>query len=291
LFWPYAYGDFFYYALWPDEYEYYDPFWAYGYVDVYEAIFAPYTYDEYVGGAGASTHMRQLTQSVAQSCLDEAAEVTGWPINEIVDVVQPDQQQNALLDDLGNAVAQASDVIKAHCPTTVSFTPAGRLDDMHERLEGLLQAANIVWPPLTRFYDSLNDEQKARFNSIGTKQAGRSPQSANANPTAECGANVMGWPSEQIDRVVRPDNAQRMKLEALQSAAAQAADIIGAACPSEIPPTPPARLEAVRNRLQAMLQGVETIQPALASFYDALNDNQKARFNTMGQQLFARNQE
>jgi hypothetical protein len=31
----FAYGDFFYYALWPAEYEYYDPFWAYGYVDVY----------------------------------------------------------------------------------------------------------------------------------------------------------------------------------------------------------------------------------------------------------------
>ena len=41
--------------------------------------------------------------------------MTGWPLNEIVDVVQPDQEQNALLDDLGNAVVQASDVIKAHC--------------------------------------------------------------------------------------------------------------------------------------------------------------------------------
>jgi hypothetical protein len=142
-------------------------------------------------------------------------------------------RRDALLDELGNAVVQASDVIESHCPTTVSFTPAGRLDDMHERLDGLLQAANIVLPALTKFYDSLNDEQKARFNSIGANQAGRPPQSANANPTAECGANVMGWPSEQIDRVVRPDNAQRMKLEALQSAAAQAADIIGAACPSK----------------------------------------------------------
>jgi hypothetical protein len=99
-------------------------------------------------GGGASTPIRQLTQSVAQSCVDEAAEVTGWPTNEIVDVVQPDQEQNALLDDLGNAVVQASDMITAHCPTTVSFTPAGRLYDMHERLEGLLQAANIVLPPL-----------------------------------------------------------------------------------------------------------------------------------------------
>jgi hypothetical protein len=235
--------------------------------------------------------MRQLTQSVAQSCLDEAAEVTGWPIIEIVDVVQPDQQQNALLDELGNAVVQASDVIKDDCPTTVSFTPAGRLDDMHERLEGLLQAANLILPPLTRFYDSLNNEQKARFNSIGTNQTNRAPQLANANPMAECGANVMGLPSEQIDRVIRPDNAQRVKLEALQSAAAHAADSISAACPSEIPPTQPARLEAVRNRLQAMLQGVEIIQPALADFYDALNDDQKALFNTMGKQLFAQNRQ
>ena len=182
-------------------------------------------------------------------------------------------------------------MIKANCPTTVSFTPAGRLDDMHQRLEGLLQAANIVLPPLIKFYDLLNHEQKARFNRIGANQTGRSPQPENANPTAECGANVMGWPSDQIDRVLRPDYAQRVKLEALQAAAAQAADIITAACPSEIPPTPPARLEAVRNRLQAMLQGVETIQPALADFYDALNDDQKARFNIMGKQLFAENHE
>ncbi len=53
LFWPYAYGDFFYYALWPDDYEYVDPFWAYGYGDIYEAIFSPYSYDQYVAGPQA----------------------------------------------------------------------------------------------------------------------------------------------------------------------------------------------------------------------------------------------
>lgn len=50
LFWPYAYGDFFYCGLWPDDYCYYDPFWAYGYGDIYEAIFFPYSYEEYVSG-------------------------------------------------------------------------------------------------------------------------------------------------------------------------------------------------------------------------------------------------
>jgi len=89
----------------------------------------------------SSTRLRQLTRSVAQSCVDEAAEVTGWPINDIADIVQPDQQQSALVDDLGNAIGQASDVIKAHCPTSVALTPAGRLKDMHEPMDGLLQAA------------------------------------------------------------------------------------------------------------------------------------------------------
>ena len=40
-----------------------------------------------------------------------------------------------------------------------------------------------------------------------------------------------------------------------------------------------------------MLQGVETVRPALADFYNSLSDDQKARFNTMGRQLFAQNSE
>jgi LTXXQ motif family protein len=101
----------------------------------------------------------------------------------------------------------------------------------------------------------------------------------------------MAWPTDQIDRVVQPNDAQRAKLNALQSATAQAANIIQAACPSGPPATPPERLAAVGKRLQAMLQGVETVQPALANFYGSLSDDQKARFNTMGRQLFAQNQE
>jgi hypothetical protein len=290
LFWPYAYGDFFYYALWPDEYDA-DPVWAYGYGDIYEGIFSPYDYDGYVQGSGARARMTALTQNVAQSCTDEAAEVTGWPIDQIHDAVQPSQQQNALLDDLGNAVVKASDVIKSHCPTSVSFTPTGRLSEMQQRLEGLVQAVSIVQPPLAKFYDSLSDEQKARFNDIATPQTGQGahgkPASKTPSPQTSCGANVMTWPNDQIDRAVRPTDGQRVKLEALQSAAAKAADVINAACPSEAPATPPSRLEAVGKRLHAMLQAVEIVRPALDDFYNALTDDQRARFNTVGRQLFA----
>jgi hypothetical protein len=238
--------------------------------------------------------MATLTQSMAQSCSDEAAEVTGWPIDQIQAAVQPTQQQVALLDDLGNALVKASDEVKSHCPTTVSFTPTTRLGQMQQRLQALVDAVNIVNPPLDRFYDALSDEQKARFNSIAPsapKQAQAQGHESAQNPQAQCNASIMSWPTDQIDRVVKPGDAQRTKLEALQSAALQASDTIKAACPSEIPATPPARLAAVGSRLTAMLQAVQTVRPALADFYDSLSDDQKARFNGMGKQLFAQNEE
>jgi LTXXQ motif family protein len=292
VFWPYAYGDFFYYALWPDDYYDVDPFWAYGYGDIYSAMFSPYDYSDYVQGPRAPERMATLTQNMAQSCSDEAAEVTGWPVDQIQAAVQPTQQQSALLDDLGNALVKASDEVKSHCPTAVAFTPTARLDDMQQRLQALAEAVNIVSPPLGRFYDSLSDEQKARFNNIappeGKQESARQNQAA-PNPQAQCSASVMNWPGDQIDRVVRPDDAQRSKLQALQSASAQASDIIKAACPSDVPATPPARLAAVGQRLNAMLQAVSAVRPALADFYGSLSDDQKARFNTMGKQLFAEN--
>src|SRR6516165_4379994 len=290
-FWPFAYGDFFYFALWPWDYWWYDPFWAYGYGDIYQAVFFPYAYDDYVQGPRAPERMARLKQSLAQGCNEEAGEVTGWPIDQIQSAVQPDERQSPMLDDLGNAVVKASDEIRAHCQTNVSFTPTGRLAQMHDRLGALVDAVNIVSPPLSAFYDSLNDEQKARFDHIAPR-APRHGQAAQSDLTTatirgQCDAGMMAWPTDQIDRVVRPDDAQRAKLQALQSAASQAADTIKAACPADVPPTPPARLAAVGQRLQAMLHGVETMQPALDDFYNSLSDDQKARFNSMGRQLFA----
>ncbi len=288
LFWPYAYGDIFYDALWPYAYWYYDPFWAYGYGDIYEAIFPSYGYASYVRGRGASARMTALTKSVAQSCADEAAEVTGWPIDQIQAAVQPSQQQVALLDDLGNAIVKASDVIKSDCPTRVSFTAPDRLADMQQRLTGLVQAIGIVQPPLAKFYDSLSDEQQARFNALGAPSGqNEQGQQAAQNPQSECGENAIAWPADRIDQAVHPTGDQQAKLDALNAAASQAADTIKAACPSELPATPPDRLAAEGKRLHAMLDAVETIRPKLDDFYASLSSEQKARFNTIGRQLFA----
>jgi hypothetical protein len=180
-------------------------------------------------------------------------------------------------------------VIKSHCPREVAFTAPARLADMQERLEGLVQAINTVQPPLATFYDALNDEQKARFNALGAPSGRNAPQGQQAaqSPQSQCGENAIAWPADRIDAAVRPNGDQRAKLDALNAAAAQAADAIKAACPSGLPVTPPDRLAAEAKRLQAILQAVQTIRPKLDEFYASLSNEQKARFNTIGRQLFA----
>jgi hypothetical protein len=92
LFWPYAYGDFFYYSLWPDAYD--DPFWAYGYDDIYDAMLAPEGYEQYALVPGMRTRYASrhpaynesersaVTKQLANLCDAESAEVTGWPIDQ-----------------------------------------------------------------------------------------------------------------------------------------------------------------------------------------------------------------
>ena len=43
--------------------------------------------------------------------------------------------------------------------------------------------------------------------------------------------------------------------------------------------TPASRVAAIEQRLEAMLQAVQTVEPALQQFYGSLSDEQKERFN------------
>jgi hypothetical protein len=149
-------------------------------------------------------------------------------------------------------------------------------------------AVATVQPPLDKFYDLLNDEQKARLSALG-KDRRQSPAAENiAGLLAQnCGAaqpGVTEWPTAEIDRAVRPTEAQRASLAALQNASAKAADMLKAACLTDNPLTPPARLAAVGKRLDTMLQAVKTVRSALNDFYGSLSDEQKARFEAIGPQ-------
>jgi hypothetical protein len=93
-----------------------------------------------------------------------------------------------------------------------------------------------------------------------------------------------------VEEIVRPKDQQQTAFENLKQASAQAADELRPSCPAQTGATPVARLDAASNRLQAMVQAVKTVRPALGVFYASLSDEQKARFNSMGQQNVTRSE-
>jgi hypothetical protein len=302
LFWPFAYDDLFYYTFWPAWYG--DPFWDYGYIAIYDGIFAPGYYTDgprYVGPrrqvarrtgvTDDASRDSDVTGSVAPGCGVEGRSLAAFPIDRLRQALNPTEQQRPLLDDLASASTKASETVRAACPAEAALTPPGRLDVMEKRVEAMIKAVEIVRPPLENFYNALNDEQKARFNAMGEQSpqrpSARDPRGAPRADLGSCSSDVpgLGWPADQVDRVVRPTEDQRTSLNALAAAAEQAASNVKAACPTEMPKTPVGRLEAASKRLEALLQSIKNMRVALDAFYGSLSDEQKARFNRIGDEI------
>ena len=86
------------------------------------------------------------------------------------------------------------------------------------------------------------------------------------------------WPIIRIAQTVGLAREQRMSLKDLQHAASEAARMLNAACPQEVPNGPIARLDAIQQRLAALLAAIESLRPGIDNFYAALMSAQKARF-------------
>jgi hypothetical protein len=97
------------------------------------------------------------------------------------------------------------------------------------------------------------------------------------------GGESAGPAVDRLQQELRPTEVQRAALDELASASRSAAQTIRATCPTQPPATAPARLAAMRERLQAMIKAGEALQPPLENFYALLNDEQKARLNAATQ--------
>ena len=91
------------------------------------------------------------------------------------------------------------------------------------------------------------------------------------------GAEFENWPFDAIAQIVGADEKERNALAALRESAKAASQRLAADCPQDVPAAPSARLEAVEQGIDAALAAFDQVQPALATFYGALDDEQKAR--------------
>ncbi|MGY8708830.1 Spy/CpxP family protein refolding chaperone [Bradyrhizobium sp. 18BD] len=295
VFWPYAYSDIFDYTFWSYAYE--PGYWAYAYDDLVDTVFwgdgGPYSayastnpYDYPQAGGGRSRPRASVSpQALQQLCGRPDRGVTAWPLADIARAVRPTPEQRALLDELKTAAAKAADVFKDSCAETYALTPPGRLRAMMNRVSATLEAVKIVRPALEAFYNSLSDEQQARFNALGPNVGERSSQQQEASAQS-CGDPKSGLtelPIQRIEAVLHPAGKQKEALDRLSEATAKGVQDLQAACPNDVPLTPVGRLEAMQHRLEAMLTAAKLVEPALDEFYTTLSSEQKARFNTLQQ--------
>lgn len=84
----------------------------------------------------------------------------------------------------------------------------------------------------------------------------------------------------RLERLIKPTDAQRSKFDEFKEASNKAAAIMRATCPADAPATTPGRMEAMEKRMDAMLQAVKSVRPALDALYATLSDEQKARLDS-----------
>jgi hypothetical protein len=116
-------------------------------------------------GTTTRRNARTETQSdrLARAC-SQGSDPSAWPTARIDDVVQPTDSQRAALSELRAATEKAAGIVRSACPTGSALTPTGRLAAMAQRIGALQNALETLRPALSKFYASLNDEQKSRFN-------------------------------------------------------------------------------------------------------------------------------
>ena len=277
LFWPFAYYDIYDYTLWGDGMG----FWGYGYRDIYAAIFTPYGYEDltrYMAPPRSRRHGR--LPSLAQICGDDASEFAGLPVKQIRQAILLSEEQRAALDDLANASVQAAQTIRAACPAEVALTASGRLAAMQQRLEAMKSAISSVTTPFETFYELLDNDQKAKLVEVSGQRVPFAPKVPAAQSCAP--PEVLPWPGSEIEARLHLNDSQRGGLDALQRMSALARNTLNFNCQPDENLDPPDRLATADTRLDAMLDAIKLLRPALDDFLATLSDEQKAQFETIG---------
>jgi LTXXQ motif family protein len=277
LFWPFAWYDVVDYTLWGDGMG----FWGYGYRDIYAAIFTPYDDDELARYMAPSRHRRPgKVPSLAQICGDDLSEFARLPAEQIRATMRSSEEQRAALDDFANASREAAQIVRASCPTETALTASGRLKVMQQRLDAMKSAIARVRTPFEAFWEMLDEEQKVQLADLAGQRAPFAPKVPAAQSCTP--PDALPWPAKEIEARLRLNDAQREELGALQRMNALAMNTLNFACQPDENLNPPDRLSTAETRIDAMLDAIGQIAPALDEFLGTLNDEQRAQFETIG---------
>ena len=88
--------------------------------------------------------------------------------------------------------------------------------------------------------------------------------------------NLRSWPVRQIEDGTSLSDEQHATLYELTAAIYRASGRLGTSCNADDRFTPPGRIEARQDQLEALQKGIDAIRPVFSQFESQLTDVQKA---------------
>ena len=282
------------YVFWPNEFE--KDFNQYGYNSIVLAALG-------ASAAGVSTNVGsgahvattgenlgplRVATNFLPACDTDDTSASDWLTVRLESTLRPDAAQMRALDRLRAKLIAGTKAIRFYCHETKSNSPAERLTELEERLWAVYDADLVARPAIKAFYDSLTNQQRAKFITAPAPAALNDSNDANAQIGQRyqgCATQSTGDTERLIDKITmttRPTPDQQASLENLRTKSSQLEKLLLASCARPIPNSTPARLEAANGRLFDIISVANNLQIELNDFYGALDGEQKAAFDRLG---------
>lgn len=281
--WPTAYEDVIGYTFWPNDYD--AEYRQHGFDDIAAAILAA----PEKGPASADMRHRTATTGSAAAppdpdC-DETRIRTDWPKADIERTIDLSDSQRSALDHLQTAINNAAKAVRTGaCQPAATASPAERLEGTVQRLWAVQNATVVIRGALKNFYDTLSDEQKAKFRFAPDKAHAEAKPGDNPMNRQACAQRAGGDERlmRQIQQTVRPTPKQKAGVEMLGKTAGGMSQYLMASCAQPTPEDPLARLDAATGRLTAINYAATSMEVALSQFSAGLTEDQRKKFDALG---------
>jgi LTXXQ motif family protein len=126
----------------------------------------------------------------------------------------------------------------------------------------------------------LDDDQKAQLKTLAGQRAPFAPKVPFAQSCTP--PDALPWPAREIEARLHLNDDQRHELGVLQRASVLASNTVNFDCQPDENLSPPDRLATAETRIEAMLDAIGQVAPALDDFLGSLSDEQKAQFEGIG---------
>ena len=147
-------------------------------------------------------------EEMIHACEVQVHELRNMPLDGVAEMVKPTEQQRDALEQIRAAARNASEAPSSECPKNLPASVPERLDTLSRTLGVMAASLAALRPTFARFYDLLNDEQKARLvaKTVSTQPAtvGRqislTPKSRYGRPARRFLLPAMALVSEKLAR-------------------------------------------------------------------------------------------